>query len=87
MDYYDEVVEAVFDQHWRDIIMPDGEWDLEQVKKELYDYTQFMEETSKVYDHITMGRFSKVNTSAEVIIEDVDNAINEFIREAIEESV
>jgi len=81
----DAEVQKVFKEFWQDIVMPDGEWDLEQVKRELYDYAQFMEETSKVYDHITMGRVSKPNTTAEAVIAEADEVLNDLIREAIEE--
>lgn len=78
-------VEQVFNEFWASIVMPDGEWDLEQVKKELYDYRVFMQTASEVYDHITCGAISKINTKADVIISVADDLVNELIRDALEE--
>lgn len=80
----DTEVQKVFEEFWQPIVMPDGEWDLEQVKKELSDHAQFMDDVSKVYCHVTDGAISKVNTHAEAVIGEADEVVNRLIREAIE---
>ncbi len=61
-------IEKVWNEFWRDIVMPDGVLDLEQVKKELYDWRNAMREVSKVYDEITGGLLSKPNYEAETVL-------------------
>lgn len=52
--------EEEFEAFWKDLIIrPDGKIDLEQIKKELYDFSQLLVFVSKVYDHITGGKISK----------------------------
>ena len=47
-------IEENFNTFWKDIVTnEDGTINIEQVKKELYDYSQYIHETSIVYDTIT----------------------------------
>lgn len=62
-----EVVQD-FDTFWRDIVMPDGKLDFDQVRRELHDYHDLLVEVPKVYGHITDGRISKPNTLASSVI-------------------
>ena len=79
-------VQKVFTEFWQEIvILPNGEWDLEQVKKELYDFHRLMRNASEVYDHVTMGRISKENTRPGVVIGEYDGVLQDLIQEAIEE--
>lgn len=57
-----------FDTFWRDIVMPDGKLDFDQIRRELHDYHDLLVEVPKVYDHITGGRISKPNTLASSVI-------------------
>jgi len=71
-------VEENWNDFWKDIVTKeDGTIDIEQVKKELYDYSQYMHETSKVYDAVTRGRVSKPNTLASAVIGEYEADINE----------
>jgi len=79
-------VEKLFKEWWALIVMPNGEWDLEQVKKELYDYAILMGNVSEVYDHITGGAISKPNTKPEVVIAVADDLVTQMIEEAIKEA-
>ena len=56
---------------WRDIVAPDGEVDLELIKRELSDYHAVMISVSIVYDELTGGRISKPNTDSSVVIAEV----------------
>lgn len=62
-----EVVQD-FDTFWRDIVMPGGELDFDQLRRELHDYHDLLVEVPKVYGHITDGRISKPNTLASSVI-------------------
>ncbi len=53
---------------WGPIVCPAGEWDIEQVKRELRDYRAFLDEVSAAYCDLTGGRISKPNTAARVVI-------------------
>jgi len=83
----DAEVQGVFEEFWQPIVMPNGEWNLEQVKRELYDYRRMMTSVSEVYDQITNGRISKPNTDASVVIDEADDVVNDLIREATAKGV
>jgi hypothetical protein len=61
-------VERVWQEFWKPIVAPDGTLDVEQVKRELFDYHTTMENVPLVYDEITGGRISKQNTLASAVI-------------------
>lgn len=65
---FDREMQAVFDEFWRPLVMPEGKWDMAQVVRELYDYKLLLDEVPKVYDHVTWGRISKPNTLASEVI-------------------
>lgn len=69
--------EAVFDSFWKEIICnPDGTLNLDQVKRELSDYHDCIENVSKVYMHITVGLLSKPNYLADGVISASDDYSN-----------
>jgi len=72
----DKEVENEYKDYWKKLIEPNGVVDIDEVKKELYDYGVLMHEVSKVYDHITGGRLSKTNYPASVIIDEYQEFIN-----------
>jgi len=59
-----------FQEYWVPIIfdMENGRLDLEQLKKELYDYSMLLENVPLVYMEITGHKISKPNTPASVVI-------------------
>lgn len=61
-------VQRVFEDFWADIVCPGGEWDLDQVKKELHDCWVFITEVPKVYMELTLGAISKPHTSAAAVL-------------------
>ena len=63
-----EDYEKNYEQHWKHIIEPDGKLDMDAIKRELSDFWNVMEQVGKVYDHVTGGRISKVNTAASAVI-------------------
>ncbi len=84
-------VEKVWQDFWMPLVAPDGRVDMEQIKKELYDFRQIMKEVSRVYEYVTGGAISKINTKAEEVIiiykERTQSLVNEMVKEAIEEEV
>lgn len=65
----DNEVEKVFQEFWADIVCnEDGSINMEQVKKELYDYEFLLNEVPKVYDEVTGGFLSKPNSYADAVL-------------------
>lgn len=68
-------VDVVFEEFWSPILVDDqGDIDLDQVKKELFDFWQVMQEVPKVYCHITGNQVSKILTKSEVVISLADDS-------------
>jgi hypothetical protein len=62
-------VEQVFQEFWADIVCnEDGSINMEQVKKELSDYSFMLDEVPKVYSEVTGGLLSKPNYYAESVL-------------------
>ncbi|MDO4802811.1 MAG: hypothetical protein Q4A15_11655, partial [Prevotellaceae bacterium] len=62
-------VEESFQNFWKHIILNENEEiDLDQVKKELFDYQRLLENVSSVYSEVTGGLLSKPGYDAETII-------------------
>ena len=71
--------DEIFEEFWKPIICnEDGSINMEQLKKELADFSFIMEQVSKVYCHITDYRLSKVNYRAETVIAAADRRYEEF---------
>jgi hypothetical protein len=65
--------DEIFEEFWKPIICnEDGSINMEQLKKELADFSFVMREVPKVYCHITGNRLSKVNYRAETVIAEAD---------------
>lgn len=82
-----DAIEHFYAKHWSEIIEPGGELDMDQVKKELYDYRRMMHEVCMVYMHITNSRISKPNTMAHEVIGVADTIVEEHTLEAIEDAL
>jgi len=84
----DPEVEASFQEYWADIIMnKDGTVNLEQVKKELHDYTFMLNEVPKVYCEVSGGLLSYPNYYASSVIESFENHIEKLFEERYKEMV
>ena len=66
-------VQARWDEFWAPIVAPGGELDLDQVKRELFDFSVVMHEVPHVYMHVTGGRISKANSRASAVIGAADD--------------
>ena len=58
----------------------------EKIINELWDYTVFMENTIKVYDHLTRGNITKINTLPQAVIDEVERIHQQEIDEAVREA-
>lgn len=75
--------ETSYEQNWKDAIEnKDGSVNLDQVKRELFDYSNFLEEASKVYSELTGGRISKPNTMAFEVISEAEAVFQNWVDEA-----
>ena len=78
----DEDVEREWKDFWEPIVAPEGKLDLEQLKKELYDFRVVMQEVEKVYIHVTGGKLSKCNVAAQHVIDEYEKTFDEFRKKA-----
>ena len=67
-----EDYEQTYEEHWKELIEPDGKLDMDALKRELHDYWVALENVGEVYCHITGNRISKPNTLAGVVIDEAD---------------
>ncbi|MEK4705786.1 hypothetical protein [Bacillus sp. FSL H8-0512] len=66
-----ENYEKIYQSFWKKILEDEeGNLNIEQVKKELYDYKILLEEVPKVYGELT--GFSKAHTRSEAVIKQVN---------------
>lgn len=70
--------EKTYEDFWKKICQPNGELDMDAVKRELHDYHTLLENVPKVYDHVTGGRVSKPNTDPAVVMSEADQHYSEF---------
>lgn len=80
-------VEQVWQEFWLPIVAPEGEIDIEQIKRELYDYRQLIKGLPEFFMDITGGRVSKPNTNLRVVAELVEEHIDSVVKEAVEEEI
>ena len=84
--------EKEYEDFWKDIIEEDGVVNMDQVKRELSDFSKIIGNVGKVYDHVTCGQVSKPLTDSDVVIalhddirtKDIDDALLEY-KESIDE--
>ncbi len=81
----DNEVETVWREFWLPIVAPNGVVDMEQVKKELWDFKQLMGNAAKVYGHVTRSRISNPLTVPDAVIGEADECQEDATRYAIEE--
>lgn len=74
--------QELWESFWSDIVVKDGQVDVEQVKLELADFAMILDWTAKVYEHATAGEISSPNTWPSVVKAVIDDNINRLCREA-----
>lgn len=82
----DPEVEKNWQDFWKELVTnSDGTINVDQVKKELYDFHFVMHGAGKVYDALSWGRVSKPNTDPDVVIRVVQDLEQQNINEAVKE--
>lgn len=75
-------------EFWKEIIFnSDGTVNMEQVRKELADFSFILEQVPKVYCHVTSDMLSKPNYYADVINNAADDAYRLLYQEAAKEMI
>lgn len=75
------------EEFWFPIVQPNGEWDHDQIMKELHDYRVVLEEVPKVYCHITGNELSKPHYIASEVITAADDFYEKRCREDLLEDL
>lgn len=79
--------EKEWEDFWKEIVCnPDGSINVEQVKKELSDFSFVIEQVPKVYCHITDSLLSKVMYTADTVIRVADDRYNKVLQEELKEA-
>jgi hypothetical protein len=75
-----------WDNFWKEIlILPDGSIDVEQLKKELCDFSVLINNIPKIFDAITGGMVSKPMTDPDVVISLHDDYVDRMVEQAVED--
>src|SRR5690349_284618 len=80
---YVDDVERQWVEFWAPICAPNGVLDVEQVKRELSDYSMLLDYVPRVYDHATGGAVSKTNTTPTAVCSVIDDHIQDLVEDAI----
>jgi hypothetical protein len=80
-------VEKEYQEFWKGIVEKDGVIDIEQIKKELFDFSKLMANASKVYEHVTGHQLSKINYDADVVIALAEDHYNKWTESCVKEAV
>lgn len=92
----DADVNRVYDTFWKSILEsnPDegqrvqrgySDLNLNQMKKELYDYWVLLQNMPKILDHITGGKISKPHTCPSEVISEFDAHVSELVDQDVKE--
>ena len=80
-------VEAEWQEQWAPILQrPDGTIDIDQLKKELYDFSRLITNSSQVYCYVTGGLISKPLTPANAVCGAHDDHVNDLVEEALKDA-
>lgn len=77
--------EKVYREFWKPLIEKDGKLSMDALMRELFDYYIMMGDVSKVYDHITDGKWSKPHYKAEAMIAAADDWCKEAVERRMQE--
>ena len=81
-------VEEKWESFWKSIVCnKDGSLNMEQIKKELFDYSTVMDCASKAFDAVTGGRLSKPNSDPGWVEQFAEEHYRSIFQEEKEESL
>jgi hypothetical protein len=73
LDYRENpVAEEIWNRNWKHILIKEGIFDLQQLKKELADFTNILSEARNVYSHITGNTLSSCTYKSKTVIEQTE---------------
>lgn len=82
----DQEVEDNWNDTWKDILIKDdGTVDIEQLKKELFDFSEMIDRMVKVTCAMTRDRLSKPTYPPHILIGEMELAIEEDIKDRIKD--
>jgi hypothetical protein len=80
--------EAEYERFWKAIVEnPDGTLNLDQIKRELYDFSFLMEQASTVYESITDGRLSKTTHYASSVLQEHEDVLQERFEDYVDDEI
>lgn len=83
MPNFDDSPDETFKGFWEDIVGPENNLNVEQIKKELHDFACLIDNISKVYSYVTDGKISKPNTDIDAVFAEYDQCVENAVNEAI----
>jgi len=79
-------VEEKWNEFWKELVVDkDGKLDLDQVKKELFDFSVVMENVPKVYCEVTGDTVSKIMTDPGDVIRAFHDHVADLCKEAVQD--
>jgi len=84
----EQEIEDNWKKFWAPILTKeDGSIDIEQLKKELFDFSTVINEVPKVYSHITNNMLSYPTYAAETVISVYEECLEDLIKERLKEEL
>lgn len=78
--------EQVWNEQWKELCTnEDGSLNLDQIQRELYDYSFMLDQVPIVYCEV--AGLSKPNTYASAIIGEYENRMNEYFKDYVKEII
>jgi hypothetical protein len=85
---YSEDFEENWERFWKEIVLKeDGTLNLDQVMRELSDYSMLLDYVPKVYMHVTGGKLSYPTYPSDTVISVADQHLNEVCEQAIKDEI
>ena len=80
--------EEVWNEFWKEIIIDkNGDINLDQIKRELYDFKELIDNVPNVYRYVTGGRLSEATYSSDVVTMFADEYYDKLISGIIKDDI
>lgn len=81
-----ETPQQAFDEFWKPIVCdPQGFFNPEAIKNELFDYVRIMDNVTRVYDYATGCRVTKPLTHVNVVTQKIDEHHEEVMKDHLQD--